>query len=160
MLFYQEFDTPVGQVIVAADQSSLAALCFASAIDQNRIEPSWQQHGTPLLLRCHEQLQQYFRRERREIDLPCRHVGTEFQKMVWRKLRDIPFGQTWTYGQLAHSLGRPESVRAVGQAIRANPLPIILPCHRVIGSDNSIKGHPGGAAVKESLLNFEAFGFG
>ncbi|MCW8126651.1 methylated-DNA--[protein]-cysteine S-methyltransferase [Microbulbifer halophilus] len=158
MLHYREIDAPICSLIVAADGEALVAVRLAPVGQSSEPDATWEKQVTPLLARCAEQLQQYFRRERRELSIPCRPRGTDFQQSVWHTLREIPFGQTWTYGQLAERLGRPEAVRAVGQAIRANPTPIFIPCHRVIGSDNSIKGHPGGADMKRALLDFEAFG--
>lgn len=158
MLHYQKIDTPLCSLIAVVDSEALVTVRLAPAGCPPEPEPGWENGAPPLLARCIEQLQQYFRRERRELSIPCRPPGTDFQRSVWQTLREIPFGQTWTYGQLAERLGRPEAVRAVGQAIRANPAPIFIPCHRVVGSDNSIKGHPGGADMKRALLEFEAFG--
>lgn len=158
MLHYREIDTPLCSLIAVADGGTLVMVRLAPAGCPPVPDETWENRATPILARCVEQLQQYFRRERRELSIPCRPRGTGFQQGVWQTLQEIPFGQTWTYGQLAERLGRPEAVRAVGQAIRANPTPIFIPCHRVIGSDNSIKGHPGGADMKRALLDFEAFG--
>lgn len=155
MLHYQEIGTPICPLIVAADGEALVAVRLATSGRAPEPDPAWQNLVTPLLSRCIEQLQQYFRRERRELSVPCRPAGTDFQQGVWRSLREIPFGQTWTYGQLAERLGRPEAVRAVGQAIRANPVPIIIPCHRVVGSDGSLTGYAGGLWRKKYLLELE-----
>lgn len=158
MLYYREIDTPICPLIVAEEKEALVAVRLAPDGRTPEPDASWQKLSTPLLSRCTEQLRQYFQRERRELSVPCRPPGTDFQQRVWQALLEVPFGRTWTYGQLAERLGRPEAVRAVGQAIRANPVPILVPCHRIVGSDNSIKGHPGGAGIKKALLDFEAFG--
>ena len=102
------------------------------------------------------QLEEYFAGERRDFSLPLPLEGTPFQTTVWSALRTIPYGATVSYGELARRIGRPSASRAVGAANGANPLPIILPCHRVIGADRSLKGFGGGLETKRFLLAFEA----
>jgi methylated-DNA-[protein]-cysteine S-methyltransferase len=109
-----------------------------------------------LLLRACRQLDEYFRGERTDFDLPLAPRGTEFQCAVWRALLQIPFGETWSYQKLARALGRPDAMRAVGAANGQNPLPIVIPCHRVIGADGSLTGYGGGLALKQWLLKHEA----
>jgi methylated-DNA-[protein]-cysteine S-methyltransferase len=101
------------------------------------------------------QLQEYFDGERRSFDLPLAPQGTAFQQSVWRELQRIPYGQTVSYGELARRIGRPRACRAVGLATGANPLPIIVPCHRVIGADGSLTGFGGGLPIKRQLLALE-----
>jgi methylated-DNA-[protein]-cysteine S-methyltransferase len=101
------------------------------------------------------QLREYFAGERRAFDLPLCLSGTDFQKLVWRQLTAIPFGETWSYGQLAKSLGNPSACRAVGLANGKNPIAIIVPCHRVIGADGTLTGFGGGLPRKEWLLTHE-----
>jgi len=102
-----------------------------------------------------EQLLQYFAGERQTFDLVLNAVGTEFQVQTWNTLAKIPFGETWSYGQLANKMGSPKAVRAVGAANGRNPIPIILPCHRVIGSDGTLTGFGGGLPIKQWLLEHE-----
>jgi O-6-methylguanine DNA methyltransferase len=101
------------------------------------------------------QLHEYFDGTRRDFDLPLAPEGTAFQCEVWRTLATIPYGQTWSYRDLAHAIGKPAAVRAVGAANGRNPLPIVLPCHRVIGADGSLTGFGGGLPIKAALLRLE-----
>jgi len=101
------------------------------------------------------QLQEYFERKRRGFDLPLAPKGTDFQKQVWDLLVKIPYGETRSYGQIAREVGRPDAPRAVGRANGTNPIAIIVPCHRVIGSNGTLTGYGGGLPMKESLLKFE-----
>ena len=108
-----------------------------------------------ILLRTVRELDEYFRGERKEFDIPLLLAGSEFQKRVWQQLRHIPYGQTVSYGELAAAIGAPRSVRAVANANGANAISIILPCHRVIGSDGSLTGYGGGLRAKQYLLDLE-----
>ena len=101
------------------------------------------------------QLEEYFRGERRTFELDLAPAGTAFQRRVWEALRRIPYGRTASYGEIARELGMPGASRAVGQANNRNPLPIVVPCHRVIGADTSVTGFGGGIAIKRALLDFE-----
>ncbi len=102
-----------------------------------------------------KQLKEYFSRERKEFDLQLEILGTDFQKKVWNKLQKIPYGETISYGELANRMGNKNLMRAVAAANGANPLPIIIPCHRVIGVDGSLTGYGGGLDVKQKLLELE-----
>lgn len=102
-----------------------------------------------------KQLKEYFKRERKEFNLKLEIIGTEFQKRVWKELLNIPYGQTITYNQLAINLGDKKAIRAAAAANGANPLPIVIPCHRVIGSDGNLIGYGGGLEVKQKLLELE-----
>ncbi len=108
-----------------------------------------------MLAEAADQLAQYFAGERTEFDLAVAAVGTSFQQLVWRALTTIPFGETWTYGELARAIGRPSASRAVGSANSKNPLGIIVPCHRVIGTSGELTGYAGGMAAKKWLLGHE-----
>jgi O-6-methylguanine DNA methyltransferase len=101
------------------------------------------------------QLEEYFAGERREFDLTLAPEGTPFERSVWEELRRIPFGETRSYGEIARAIGRPNAFRAVGRANGANPIPIVVPCHRVIGSDGSLTGFGGGLEAKSRLLEIE-----
>jgi len=105
--------------------------------------------------KVYKQLREYFKRERREFELPLDIIGTDFQKRVWNELLKIPYGKTITYNQLAINLGDKKVIRAAAAANGANPLPIVIPCHRVIGSDGNLVGYGGGLDVKQKLLELE-----
>lgn len=108
-----------------------------------------------LLSRAVRELEEYFAGERREFTFPTAAEGTPFQLLVWEALREIPYGETRTYGEIARRIGHPGAARAVGQANNRNPLPIVVPCHRVIGASGTLTGYAGGLAVKERLLELE-----
>ena len=117
--------------------------------------PSQPEEATPLLLEACRQLREYFAGERKAFALPLAPAGTEFQKKVWAALRDIPWGETRSYGDIARAIGKPAASRAVGMANGRNPLPIFIPCHRVIGTNGSITGYSGGLEKKRFLLRLE-----
>ena len=111
----------------------------------------------PVLAETAQQLQDYFARRRQDFDLPLAPVGTPFQQTVWAALRDIPYGEVRSYRDIARTIGREKAVRAVGAANGRNPLPIVVPCHRVIGSDGSLTGFAGGLEAKQRLLQLEGY---
>jgi methylated-DNA-[protein]-cysteine S-methyltransferase len=119
-----------------------------------RHQVSWKKDRKPFE-EVETQLDSYFASELQEFDLPLELAGTEFQKIVWKMLTKIPYGETWSYGELARHIGRPKASRAVGAANGLNPIPVIIPCHRVIGSDGKLTGFGGGIKTKEYLLNLE-----
>ena len=153
-LSYTHINSPVGSLMVAGDDNALHYLCFPSS--PNAIVPGsdWHQTDAPFS-EVRRQLNAYFNGELRQFDLPLFLTGTAFQKGVWRHLSTIPFGETQTYGQLAITLERPKASRAVGAANGANPIAIILPCHRVIGGNGALTGFGGGLPTKEYLLCHE-----
>jgi len=109
----------------------------------------------PKVVNVYTQLKEYFNRQRKEFDLLLEILGTDFQKKVWNELKNIPYGETISYGELANRMGDKNLMRAVAAANGANPIPIIIPCHRVIGSDGSLTGYGGGLDVKQKLLELE-----
>lgn len=151
-------ETPIGPLtLVGQDSAALVGVYM----DQHRHAPDAARHGVradndPLLEQAADQLHAYFAGRLREFDLPIRFNGTQFQQQVWTALSAIPYGQTWSYGQLARHLGKPGASRAVGLANGRNPVSIVVPCHRVIGSDGSLTGYGGGMARKEWLLRVES----
>jgi methylated-DNA-[protein]-cysteine S-methyltransferase len=153
-------DSPIGRLMLTSDGTSLTGLYMDVSKNkpakQHRPGDDWTQNATqgplPLVTR---QLQEYFAGKRRKFDLPLDMQGTEFQKRVWRELREIPFGETWSYGQLAKRIDNPNASRAVGLANGRNPIAVIVPCHRVIGADGSLTGFGGGLERKEWLLSHE-----
>ena len=111
--------------------------------------------ATPLLLEAERQLAEYFAGKRKTFDLPLAPKGTAFQRSVWQALRDIPYGETRSYGEIARAVGNPKASRAVGMANHRNPVPVLIPCHRVIGADGTLTGYGGGTERKALLLALE-----
>ena len=151
---YDELDSPIGPLLVAADDAGLRRIHFQSGRRALRPDPAWRRDASPFrdLAR---QLAEYFARERRAFDLRLAPEGTPFQLETWRALVAIPYGTTLSYAELARRIGRPAAVRAVGAANGANPLPIVVPCHRVIGKNGSLTGFGGGLPAKRALLELE-----
>ena len=154
-VFYTRIDSPVGKLLLAADAQGLRQVSFESSKRAAAVQPLWKEDNAPFgeVIR---QLQAYFSGELKHFDLPLAPEGTEFQLRVWNSLRTIPYGETISYAQLAQKIGNPQAVRAVGLANGCNPIPIIIPCHRVIGSDGSLTGFGGGLANKQKLLALES----
>lgn len=147
-------DSPVGPLTLVAVGGVLVGLYM----DEQRHLPASEMFGvpdpSPFTEAC-RQLREYFNGERTEFDLPLALDGTAFQQQVWAGLREIPFGATLSYGQLADRIGRPTAVRAVGLANGRNPIGIVVPCHRVVGSDGGLTGYGGGVERKQYLLAHE-----
>ena len=144
-------ETPIGEILVAGDADAVHEIHFAPAMPNDAWTPD-----DAALKYATVQLRSYFAGKRREFDFPLAPRGTEFQLAVWTELRKIPYGETTTYGEIARTIRRPDAVRAVGAANGANPIPIVIPCHRVIGSTGSLTGFGGGLPVKRWLLDHEA----
>jgi len=144
--------TPVGPLAIGACERGLTSIRFGAG-EGDAVCGNAGDHR--LLDMTVRQLDEYFSGSRRDFDLPLMLKGTGFQMEVWRLLMDIPYGATISYGELARRLGNPGAVRAVGLANNRNPLPIVVPCHRVIGADGSLTGYGGGLAIKEALLALE-----
>lgn len=143
--------SPLGPLQIKCRERGLTAINY---YDEHPPESSSQpQH--PILVKTVSQLQEYFERKRNTFDIPLVLRGTDFQQKVWKQLQQIPYGQTITYGELAKRFGDAQKARAVAGANGLNPLPIIIPCHRVIGVDNKLTGYSGGIKRKEFLLKLE-----
>lgn len=143
--------SPVGPLTLAEQDGALTHLLFG------RVDlAGYTEGGTELLHRAARELEEYFAGNRRAFDLPLNPSGTEFQKRVWAALEEIPYGETRTYREIAAAAGCPKGYRAVGMANHQNPISIIVPCHRVIGSDGKLTGYGGGLEVKEFLLELES----
>jgi methylated-DNA-[protein]-cysteine S-methyltransferase len=153
---YTYMESPVGQLLLAGRQSGLTWIGFIQGQD---IAPrdGWRAAKAPFR-EAIRQLTAYFEGRLRAFDLPLAPEGTPFQLAVWNALREIPYGQTVSYAEMARRMGRPRAVRAVGAANGRNPLPIVIPCHRLIGSDGRLTGYGGGLHVKEALLALERRG--
>ena len=141
--------SPVGDLTLTEENGALTGLYFG------RRSLEGEEGLTALLERASRQLEEYFAGKRKQFDLPLSLRGTEFQRQVWAALRDIPYGETRSYGQIAQAVGRPKAVRAVGMANHRNPISIIVPCHRVVGADGSLTGYGGGLENKKFLPALE-----
>jgi len=154
-MYYCYFDTPIGELLLAGEEGALSMIGFPKGSMRREPEADWIFNETQLAdVSC--QLHEYFSGERKEFDLPLKLSGTEFQVSVLEALQNIPYGETTSYGEIAKRIGRPKAVRAVGAANGRNPIPIIVPCHRVIGSTGDLTGFGGGLDTKEALLRLEA----
>jgi len=151
---YTWLESPVGKLFVAGDAAGLRQVLFAEGRSEVRPEPAWREDAT-VLAEAVRQLREYFDGRRRQFDLPLAPEGTPFQQQVWRELQGIPYGETISYGELARRIGNRNASRAVGLANGANPISIIIPCHRVIGSSGKLTGYGGGLKNKEWLLALE-----
>lgn len=151
---YTTHQTPIGTLTLTGDGDHLVSIGFPSGKGTMRIDPSWE-HDRSAFQAVVAQLDEYFAGTRRVFDLALAPRGTAFQLRVWAVLQTIPWGETWTYRQLACAIGNERASRAVGLANGANPLPIVIPCHRVIGSDGSLTGFGGGLPTKAWLLAHE-----
>ena len=162
-MFYTQFDSPIGPITLHADKESLTGLYMDVELDASphlsEGEEWIENPKAGVLPSALRQLREYFAGKRRDFDLPLRAQGTAFQKTVWRNLCKIPFGVTWSYGELAKRIGQPSASRAVGMANGRNPISIIVPCHRVIGANGTLTGYGGGLDRKRWLLTHEGCAF-
>jgi methylated-DNA-[protein]-cysteine S-methyltransferase len=156
-LFYKEMESPVGKLkLVATSNALVAVLWERERPNRVKLDAMNLDSSHPILIETERQLTEYFCGTRTAFDLPLEPHGSEFQKKVWQALREIPFGKTRSYLELANALGSSKASRAVGAANGKNPLSIVVPCHRVIGADGSLTGFAGGLEVKAKLLAIEA----
>jgi methylated-DNA-[protein]-cysteine S-methyltransferase len=140
-------DSPIGLLTLIGTNEALTSVRFGQI--------GYSFNPSPLLLRTVSELREYFDGRRKSFDIPLAPEGTDFQKRVWQALCDIPYGETRSYGDIAKALDSPRAARAIGLANNKNPIPIIIPCHRVIGADGSMVGYAGGLETKEFLLKLE-----
>jgi len=159
MTIYAIHPSPIGPLLLVGESDGAGAARLAGIYmeDHRRgpaLDPAWRE--TPAAFASvARQLDEYFAGGRRAFDLPLDPQGTPFQLRVWEELRRIPLGETTTYGELAERIGRPGAARAVGSAVARNPISIVVPCHRVMGSDGSLTGYAGGVPRKRALLTLE-----
>lgn len=153
-MWFDDFNTPIGSLHVACDDSGLRFVMFENNKYDAPNRDDWKRDKVATK-EAREQLLQYFSGDRRAFDLMLNPIGTQFQMQTWNMLAKIPFGETWSYAQLANKIKSPKAVRAVGAANGRNPIPIILPCHRVIGSNGTLTGFGGGLPTKQWLLEHE-----
>ncbi len=149
---YSWLDSPIGRLLIAGDERGLCRIEFPGM----DIKPaaSWLRSDR-VFGAAIEQLREYFEGRRTKFDLQLAFAGTSFQRRVWEELRRIPYGKTISYGELARRVGNARASRAVGAANGSNPIPIVIPCHRVIGADGSLTGFGGGVSIKKFLLELE-----
>jgi len=153
-IVYSILNSPLGRLLVARNADGLTCINFQDGTEAVNPQAGWLEQPSALADAA-EQLEAYFRGELRQFDLPLAPQGTAFQLQVWQAMREIPYGQTVTYAELARRVGRPQAARAVGGASSRNPLPVVVPCHRVVGSDGSLTGYAGGLHLKQALLELE-----
>jgi methylated-DNA-[protein]-cysteine S-methyltransferase len=143
------YQTPAGKICIVEDDNSIVNIKY-------QIEISYgEEQETSLIKETYRQLVEYFDGKRKEFDIPLKLRGTPFQQKVWSALQTIPYGEVWSYKRLAETVGSPKGYRAVGMANNRNPISIVVPCHRVIGSDGSLVGYAGGLDRKKYLLEIE-----
>ena len=152
--YYSWFESPVGVLLLAGSEAGLKLVSFSAGTRTKSADSEWHEDSA-VFTEVVDQLKSYFAGERKAFDLPLVLEGTDFQKKVWTALQDIPYGETVSYKALAQRVGSPKAVRAVGAANGANPIPIIIPCHRVIGADGRLTGYGGGMERKQWLLALE-----
>ena len=152
-MHHASLNTPLGLLHVQASDSAVVAVHFSQA--SNDIAPEPAPPTSLITARAIAQLEAYFSGHRQDFDLPLAPTGTAFQQRVWRVLQTIPYGKTWSYSVQAEAMGQPSAVRAVAAANRANPIAIVIPCHRVVGKDGTLRGYAGGVARKQALIDLE-----
>ena len=154
-LYHHTLDTPIGGLLLVGDMDALHGVYFQDGKrGPHNPDQSWEPSERPFK-EVQRQLKAYFAGKLKDFDLPLAPQGTAFQLQVWKALRTIPYGKTWSYGELARRIRRPDAQRAVGAANGQNPIPVIVPCHRVIGADGSLTGFGGGLPIKQKLLALE-----
>ena len=151
MIYRDQLSTPLGTLTLEATDQGLSSVRFP-----NRARPcAGQSSDSPALSQAKRELTAYFAGELKQFSVPLDWQGTDFQQLVWEALTHVPYGETVSYADVARAIGRPKSARPTGGAVGANPLPIIVPCHRVIGSDQTLTGFTGGLNIKVALLKLE-----
>ena len=153
-MLYHVIASPIGDLLLGGDAETLHLIHFQGGVRPMKVPVDWQPASKPFK-EAVRQLNAYFSGKLRDFDLALSPSGTAFQLKVWRMLQTIPYGETWTYGKLARRIQRPDAPRAVGAANGQNPIPVIIPCHRVIGADGSLTGFGGGLPIKQKLLALE-----
>ena len=148
MLYQSKYNSPIGELYITADDEALLSVSFSAETIKNNLQ-------NKIIKDTIKQLDEYFLGRRKNFDLPICPKGSDFQKLVWSELLKIPYGELKTYKDIAISIGNPNASRAVGNANNKNPIAIIIPCHRVIGSNGNLTGYAGGLDKKQKLIKFE-----
>ncbi len=156
MILYSYIDSALGQLLVASQDDKLTGLYFKGRHHAQIVSTWIRQDDVEIFAQTEQQLDEYASGHRKDFDLPTSLSGTPFRMQVWKEIATIPYGQTITYSEIAQRLGKPDAVRAVGTATGANPLSIIIPCHRVVGKCGTLTAYAGGPVRKTALLDFEA----
>jgi len=150
--YYYFYNTDIGKLLIEEDEGNIIRITLAN----DELEKS-EEKETEIIKEANRQIQEYLKGKRKKFELPIKLEGTEFQKRVWKELCNIPYGQTKTYGEIAKLIGNSKAARAVGMANHNNPIMIVIPCHRVIGSNKKLVGYALGLDIKEKLLKIEGF---
>ncbi len=153
-LIYTTVDSPIGELLLLSDGEALRGLYMQDGRKPATIGPNWEPSTAPFAA-VTEQLNEYFAAERTVFDIPLALAGAPFEREVWHALEEIPYGETVSYGEIARRVSQPSAARAVGLANGRNPIAVIVPCHRVIGSDGTLTGYGGGLERKRLLLELE-----
>ncbi len=148
-MYQKSYKSPIGTLYIVEENEKIIEIRY-----ENEKEEVLEKN-TKILEKAVQELEEYFKGKRKEFDIPLNPKGTEFMKKVWKELQKIPYGKTTSYGKIAEKIGNPKASRAVGMANHNNPIPIIIPCHRVIGKNNKMVGYALGIDKKEYLLNLE-----
>jgi methylated-DNA-[protein]-cysteine S-methyltransferase len=163
-IFQTHLDSPLGPLFIYSNENNVIHLAWSEDSNSTFIQKYQEQENdfhfereNDVLKQTRIQLDEYFRKERTRFELPLMPQGTPFQISVWEKLQEIPYGSTWSYEKLARSIGKERAVRAVGNANGKNPIPIIIPCHRVIEKNGNLGGYSGGLHIKDWLLSHEGY---
>ena len=151
-MFYYFYETPIGRLQIFADSEYITGISFFEKKIQNAVEEE-----TFLIKKMRSELEEYFNGKRKSFEVPIKPFGTSFQQPVWKALQEIPYGETRSYKQIAEMIGKPAACRAVGMANNRNPIPIVIPCHRVVGANGDLTGYAGGLEVKRKLLDIEKY---
>lgn len=162
MPFYTTADTPIGTLIISASDDFITRLFLTEDQFEEHLmhNPMTKSDDHPLLIDAKKQLSEYFEGKRTQFELPLKQWGTVFQEQVWTALADIPYGDSWTYSDVAVKIGNRKAVRAIGQANKSNSLPIFIPCHRVIGTSGKLTGYAGTKTeLKAVLLDLEKISY-
>lgn len=155
MKYIKYIDTKLGKIGIVEENSKIIKVIMGKEKDKNNSD-NYKEKDTKLLLEAKKQLEEYFAGKRKKFDLPLNQEGTNFQKKVWKALENIPYGKTMTYKEVAKMIGNEKASRAVGMANNKNNIPIIIPCHRVIGSNGKLVGYALGLDMKKYLLDLES----
>lgn len=157
MRYYDFYESPHGQMLVVANDEGISGIYFDGQKYLPRVEPAWRRDvGHVLLRQAKRELAEYFGGERRRFETALAPDGTSFQRAVWKVISTVDFGRTITYGELARRAGSPGNARAAGAATGRNPISVIVPCHRIVGSNGSLTGYAGGLDRKRALLALES----
>lgn len=167
MIFWNVIKTPIGKIILVEQDGALIRVYMPKEnrsiedieFELEQIDPDAYEQDTPLLDLVQSQIEEYFAGARTEFEVPLKFSGTEFQEGVWKQIAAIPQGEILTYSEIAHHIDKPKAARAVGNACGNNPIPLIIPCHRVLAANGKLGGYSSGLETKRALLDFEGISY-